>query len=417
VIIAHVGTVLGGAGTGTLKIHRAVRSAGVTSRFFAADPRGASPDDAVIPFPRVIRSRNSPGGLLYRLALKAYTMHRPPGAGLFSYTSLPMDTPFPFDIVRPDVIHLHWIAQGIDYGTFFNSIPSSLPVVWTLNDMEPFSGGCHYAGGCLRYQHACGRCPQLNALRNPFDLSAITFARKRASYARLNLSVVAVGNANVLEARQSPLLAHVRGFHVIPIGIDTSAFAPRDRSASRAKLGLPDDRIVLAFGAVEPGSVYKGLPVLLDAIGRLRHRDRVLLQFFGGVLPADISLPDGSWRHAGFEHDPRRLSEIYSAADVLVLPSLSEALGQVGLEALACGTPVVGSRVGGIPDYVIHETTGLLSTAGDAGELAANLDWIIEHPEARHQFGAAGPPLVRERFSLDAMRRSYVALYERLTAC
>jgi glycosyltransferase involved in cell wall biosynthesis len=415
VIVAHVGSIGGGAGAAALKVHRALRESGVTSRFFAVDAMGAAPDDEITRFPmRHVASWNSPRSLLFRLAIKTYNTRRPVGAGLFSYTSLPVDSPFPFDLVRPDVIHLHWVAQGIDYRTFFDSIPSSVPVVWTLHDMEPFTGGCHYAGACVRYQRACGNCPQLNALRNPADLSAITFRRKKKRYARLNLTVVAVATANLEEARRAPLFADAREFTVIPVGIDTAVFTPRDRSTCREQLGLSTDRIVVAFGAVDLGSVYKGFSVLLDALARLRNRDRVLLLLFGGPLPPNVS-PPGAWHHAGFVRDPERLSTIYSAADVYVLPSLSEALGQVGLEALACGTPVVGSRVGGVPDYVLDRKTGLLFDAGKGDDLAATLDLIIDHPADRLQYGRAGPALVREHFSVDVVNRSYLALYERLT--
>jgi glycosyltransferase involved in cell wall biosynthesis len=415
-IVAHVGSVGGGAGTASFKIHRALRNSGVTSRFFSADPRGASPGDEIACFPRQREaSWNSPRSLLFRAAIKMYNTRRPAGAGLFSYTSLPFDSPFPFDLVQPDIIHLHWVAQGIDYRTFFDSIPSRHPVVWTLHDMEPFTGGCHYAGGCVRYQEACGTCPQLNGLRNPADLSAITFRRKRERYAHLNLAVVALATANLQEARRAPLFAGVREFAVIPIGIDTRLFAPRDRATCRAQIGLPDDRIVIAFGALELGSIYKGFTVLLDALARLRNRARVRLLLFGGPLPPGVSLPAGTWHHAGFVRDPVQLSAVYSAADVYVLPSLSEGLGQVGLEALACGTPVVGSRVGGIPDYVLDGTTGRLFEAGNAGDLGEALDWMIEHPVERKQYGAAGPPFVRDRFSIDGVNRAYLSLYERLT--
>jgi glycosyltransferase involved in cell wall biosynthesis len=416
VIVAHVGSIDGGAGAAALNIHRAMRDDGVSSRFLAMDPARRPPEADVLQFPRRVAGRNSPRALLFRAALKIYTTGRPAGAGLFSYTGLPIDSPFPFDLVRPDLIHLHWIAQGIDYRSFFRSIPPGLPVVWTLHDTEPFTGGCHATGGCVRYRRGCGSCPQLNALRNAVDLSAITIRRKRRLYRGLNLTMVAIGEANAGQAKRASVLAGTHGVTVIPIGIDVTRFTPRSRAESRAALGIQQDRLVIAFGAIDLGNVYKGFNVLLDALSRLRNRDRILLLLFGGPLPADVSLPAGGWLHAGFEQDARRLSSIYAAADVFVLPSLSEALGQVGLEALACGTPVVGSRVGGIPDYVIEGKTGRLVEPGNAGELAATLDWMIEHPEERRDYGAAGPALIRERFSVAAVTRSYRTLYERLTA-
>src|SRR5436309_3008736 len=135
-MVAQVGGVFGGAGVAALRIHHAVRAEGIASRLFTVDLGAVDAPDDVLPFPRTLTRRNSPSGMLYRLVLKTYTTHRPADAGLFSYTRLPIATPFPFDIVRPDVIHLHWIAQGLDYRTLFDSIPAALPVVWTLHDME-----------------------------------------------------------------------------------------------------------------------------------------------------------------------------------------------------------------------------------------------------------------------------------------
>ena len=412
-IVAHVGAIGGGAGTAALKIHRGLKQAGVTSWYFAADATGASAHDAVTPLPRRGAPPYAPGALLFRAAVKAYNTGRPDGAGLFSYTSLPVDSPFPFDVVRPDVIHLHWIAQGIDYRSFFRSIPRTQPVVWTLLDMEPFTGGCHYAGPCLRYETGCGRCPQLNGLRSPFDLSGVTFRRKRRLYEHLNLTVVAVGQANAVEARRSPLFAHVREFQVIPVGIDTAVFTPRRRQESRARLGLPEDALVLSFAAVDLMNIYKGFPVLLEAIRRLSNRGRVRLLLTGGPLPAGLQLPVPH-HHAGFTRDAGVLAEIYSASDVHVLPSLSEGLGQVGLEAMACGTPVVGSRVGGVPDYVLDGRTGLLFEAGRAGDLAEKLDWMIQHQAERRSMGAAGTRLIRNLFSVEHVQAAYMTLYDRV---
>jgi len=97
-----------------------------------------------------------------------------------------------------------------------------------------------------------------------------------------------------------------------------------------------------------------------------------------------------------------------------VLPSLSEGLGQVGLEAMACGTPVVGSRVGGVPDYVLDGRTGLLFEAGRAGDLAEKLDWMIQHQAERRSMGAAGTRLIRNLFSVEHVQAAYMTLYDRV---
>jgi glycosyltransferase involved in cell wall biosynthesis len=412
-IVAHMVTSLGGgAGIATARIHRGVAGRNIDSRLFVADPRSLGGDALLRP----MRTRGPVRQLAYRVALKLYTRGRPPAAGVFSYTSLPAATPFPFDLVRPDVIHLHWIAQGFDYGSLFASIPDGLPVVWTLHDAEPFSGGCHSALTCRRFEARCGRCPQLNGLRNPWDLSAITCRRKRRWYRRLDLHAVAVSRSIARDAGASATMAGARSITVIPNGVDLERFMPHDSNAARARLGVPRDRFVVVFGAVEPDNRLKGGWVLAEALARMRNRDRVFLLVFGGPLAGDFSFGGAEWRHLGYLGEPHQLAEAYSAADVFALPSLAEPFGQVGIEALACGTPVVGSRVGGIPDFVHDGENGLLVEPGDASELAQRLDWLIEHPDAVRRFGANGPPLVRERFSSGSVAEQYAALYHRITA-
>jgi glycosyltransferase involved in cell wall biosynthesis len=414
VIVAHVGAVGGGAGTAALKIHDGIRRAGVESAYFTVDARATDASRGIRLLPRRdVAAWNSPRSLLFRAAIKAYHTRRPRGAGLFSYTSLPARTPFPFDLVRPDVVHLNWIAQGIDYRSFFRSIPAAQPVVWSLLDMEPFTGGCHYAAGCERYERGCGRCPQLNALRNPFDLSSITFARKRRLYAHLNLTVVAVSRAHCDEARRSPLFARVTDIRIIPVGIDTTMFAPAARAEARARFGLGEHELAVSFAAVDLMNVAKGFPTLLAALELMRGRASVRLLLAGGALPDDVRVAVPVV-HAGFETDPRKLAAFYSAADVHVVPSMSEALGQVGLEAMACGTPVIGSRVGGIPDYVRDNGTGLLFTAGDAGALASSLDTLATMPDVRRRMAAAARALVASEFSVDSVTRAYLELYEQI---
>jgi glycosyltransferase involved in cell wall biosynthesis len=145
----------------------------------------------------------------------------------------------------------------------------------------------------------------------------------------------------------------------------------------------------------------------------MRGRASVRLLLAGGALPDDVRVPVPVV-HAGFETDPRKLAAFYSAADVHVVPSISEALGQVGLEAMACGTPVIGSRVGGVPDYVRDNETGLLFTAGDADALASSLDTLAAMPDVRRRMAAAARALVASEFSVDSVTRAYLELYEQI---
>ncbi|MEC9093456.1 MAG: hypothetical protein VX438_12160, partial [Planctomycetota bacterium] len=85
------------------------------------------------------------------------------------------------------LVHLHWVAFLLDYITFFRSLPVAIPVVWTLHDMNAFTGGCHYSAGCNRYKHGCGNCFQL-ANPSSDDLSAVTLENKKRALAKTNLT-------------------------------------------------------------------------------------------------------------------------------------------------------------------------------------------------------------------------------------
>ena len=405
----------GGAGIAAFKIHHAVRRAGVTSLFFSLDAREDQIKAGVLPFPRPSYEPNSWAGLKYRAALKLYTRHRPAGSGMFSYHSMPFATPLPAKQKRPDIIHLHWIATGFDYPSLLGSLPKGIPVVWTLHDMEPFTGGCHHNFGCQKFQTACRSCPQLNAFRNPWDLSAIDFKQKTAAYRKLNLHVATVGSELGRDAAKSALFRSVKSMQTIPNGIAVETFTPRDPAECRKALGIPADKYVLGFGAADLSSIYKGLPVLLEALKRTRHQKDFFLLLFGGSPPPNLGLAPGSWLHAGYSSEPDTLARWYSACDLFVFPSLAESLGQVGLEALSCETPVLGSRVGGIPDYLADGVTGRLTQPGDAAELAEKLDWFFEHQAEGKQFGIAGRNVVKERFSLETMQARYLELYHRIT--
>jgi glycosyltransferase involved in cell wall biosynthesis len=119
-------------------------------------------------------------------------------------------------------------------------------------------------------------------------------------------------------------------------------------------------------------------------------------------------------RFLGYLYDERFLSICYSAADIFVMPSLQEALGQTALESMACGTPVVGFNVDGVPDIVKPFQTGLLARKGDAEDLANKIQWMVEHPQERGQMGTTARHLIEQEHTLDIQAQRYIELYNSL---
>lgn len=276
---------------------------------------------------------------------------------------------------QPELIHLHWVNDLLDYAHVLPLIPASVPVVWTLHDMSAFTGGCCYALDCERFQTGCGCCPQLASDR-PGDLSARSFRRRaralRAIRARLHLIAPSAWMARM--AASSRLFAGLP-CAVIPNAVDLACFHPRQRDAGRAQLGLAPSSPLVLFVAASVSNPVKGMAALLAALPQLQVACPVPLTVacIGSrpeALPAVV-------RWLGRVTDPEALAALYAAADLLVVPSMIDNAPNVIAEAHACGLPVLASAVGGIPEMIEAGHTGELVPPGDSAALAAAINLLI----------------------------------------
>jgi glycosyltransferase involved in cell wall biosynthesis len=312
-----------------------------------------------------------------------------------------------------DVVNLHWIAGFLDHRYFFARMPRRVPVVWTLHDMNAFTGGCYYDEGCGRYTVACGECPQLGS-QDDRDLSRQIWRRKRMALESIPLGgLYLVANSRWLaaEAARSSLMGNLP-ITVIHYGLDVEVFAPRDRLHARSVLGVPADAAVLLFGAASVENRRKGFGLLGEALAGLSRFSNLVLVTFGRGTP---KLPcDVPHIHFGRVEADRFLCVLYSAADVFVMPSLQEAFGQTVLEAMACGTPVIAFAVGGIREIVQNGITGCLVNPADAGALREAICGLLQDPSKRAEMSVNCRRIVLERYTLEVQARRYAELYERI---
>ena len=279
--------------------------------------------------------------------------------------------------------------------------------------MNPFTGGCHYTDGCERYQVGCGRCPQLGSTRT-FDLSRRIWKRKQASYDSIRsgkLHLVPLNSWMAQLVQKSSLLGRFP-VTIIPNGLDTEEFAPRDIRMAREALGLPQDAKVILFVADSVSRERKGLGLLSKALERLSRIPNLCLATVGGGAP----LLDGPIRvcHLGRTDNDRLLSFIYSAADIFVIPSLEDNMPNTVLESLACGTPVVGFDTGGIPEMVRPGVTGTLVPVGDSVALEQARAALLQDDATREEMSRNCRRIAVEEYSLEGLGRNYRHLYERI---
>jgi glycosyltransferase involved in cell wall biosynthesis len=314
---------------------------------------------------------------------------------------------------RPDVVNLHWISRWIDQPSFFASLPPDLPIVWSLHDMNPFTGGCHHAGDCERFTNHCQDCPQLKN-PGPRDDAFRFFEIKKRCYAGKNLHVVSSSDWMSAQARRSALLRHARSFHTIPLGLDTEAFKPIEKSCARQALAIDSERFVVGFACADLSSPDKGGVVLVEALRALADQAKITLLVLGaGKLP--VSADGYQLIELGSINSPRLQSLFYSACDVFAAPSRIESFGLTALEAMACGTPVVAFRTGGLVDVIADGETGLLEKkVGSVAGLHDQLAWMLQHPTERRNMGPAARQRVEKQFTGNLMAKRYVELYDSL---
>jgi glycosyltransferase involved in cell wall biosynthesis len=414
--ITHLSTydLTGGAARSAYRLHSGLRSRGCDSRLVVLEKQ--STDPSVILFePRFDLWTRLRRGVRRRLIERSQKSleSRPPGASYFTDDRNQHGSDVLRQALPTDILHLHWIARFIGYTDFFRRLPPRLPLVWTLHDMNPFTGGCHHAGDCRNFFESCGNCPQLGS-PSPHDFSSAIWKRKRRSYARLEPSRVAIITPSQWlagEAKLSALMGHLP-INVIPYGVDTQTFQPRGRAKAREVLGVPPHATVLLFVAQWMEDKYKGMPTLLQAIDRLKASpDLCLLTIGRGEPLQDCPLPNIS---LGAISDEERLSFVYSAADMFLLPTLQDNFPNTALEALACGLPVIGSKVGGVPEIVRDGLTGLLVEPANPQALASAIAELVGNPERRKEMSANCRRIAVQEYALEVQARRYVELYATL---
>jgi glycosyltransferase involved in cell wall biosynthesis len=307
-------------------------------------------------------------------------------------------------VAQSDIVNLHWIGRLLNNETVSIEEIGKLekPLVWTLHDQWAFCGAEHYTSPPLPGETASsderfadGYSPASRpAHESGPDLNRRTWLRKRRAWRR-PIHVVCPSHWLADCARRSTLMGDWP-ITVIPNPIDLTVWAPCEQAQARALLGLPADPPLVLFGAMGGGAdPRKGADLLLDALQRLRSQvagtplQQLELVVFGQSRPAeppDLGFPI---HYSGHLHDDISLRLLYVAADVFVISSRQDNLPNTGLEAHACGTPVVAFASGGLVDIVDPQITGALAEPFDPHSLAVAIRWVLEDPQRRRQLGAA----------------------------
>lgn len=309
--------------------------------------------------------------------------------------------------LTPDVLHLHWVGEGFMPIRALDKL--LMPVVWTLHDQWTYTGGCHYAGDCTGFTSSCGNCPQLRQ-PNVNDLSARMLRERLAAWRDVPLTIVAPSQWMAAQARQSRVLRDKR-IEVIPNTLPLHVYQPLDKSMARRALGLPEHRRLILFGTASKTSEQrKGYAEMQAAVAALARHPRA--HELGLVILGAENVHVSEWElpvwSVGVLRDDVALALAYSAADCFAAPSRQDNLPNTVLEAMACGVPSVAFHIGGMPDLIVHEQTGMLVQPFDGQAFADAILHTLDHTES---YGAAARARAEAFFAPAVVAGQHRALY------
>ena len=408
-----------GASNVALRVHRGLLRLGHDSRMFVAQRRGEPVDSTVVvyepPTDYPMRVRRRLRDLQINRSFARYRKSRPLGFEAFSDDRTRHGSEFLKQIPSCDILHIQQMYQVFDFRSLFGNVPQHTPVVRTLHDASFFAGGCHSPEGCEKYTEQCGACPQLGS-QDPEDLSREIWQRKASVLKTIpqgRLYVVSPSRWLMNEAKRSALLKNVPVV-LIPYGVDTDVFCPRDRRCARDLFGIPQDALVILFVSNPVHRPIKGFALLAQALeGMDRVPNLTVVSVGSGKPPVPVPIPYLSLGPLGNE---RLLSFAYSAADMFALPSRQDNFPSTVLEAMACGTPVIGSAVGGVIDMVRPGITGSLFPAQDATALRSVIHTMCQDAAKRAEISANCRRIAVEEYSLEVQAKRHVELYSGILA-
>jgi glycosyltransferase involved in cell wall biosynthesis len=406
-VVHFASSLQGGANIAGVRLHLALLRQGVSSVFYHGEGRGNGP--SFVPFNRQtdFLSRN-------RAAIRtSIWARRWSESGFVVGNRWIRKTPAPKLDWENTVVCLHWVSRWLDLPSFLQSVPKHVPIVWTLHDLIPITGGCANPYDCGHYKATCGFCPQLANPRRE-DMAYSGQQEKIGLFQGSNIHLVANSNWTLGKAMESALGQYAQSITKIHYGIDLGAYRAIDKETARLSLSLhTDNKFIIGFSCLDFNDERKGAKKLLRALSELpaELQKRILLLVLGGgTWPAlDCSVEMVS---LGSLSDSRFQSIFYSSLDLFVLASSSETFGNVVIEAMACGTPVVAFDCGGPGDTVRDGITGfLVPPSEDFRGLGERIKWMAEHVQERQGMGEKARSDVELRFSDSVMAENYLQLF------
>jgi len=304
--------------------------------------------------------------------------------------------------------HLHWIPGTVELGPSFQRAP----LVWTLHDMWPFTGGCHHSLKCEAFTDGCGHCPQVRGL---FRKRVAAMRTNKFEYLRSAETFAAVAPSNWMTrtAQQSSILKDKR-IETIYNPVEDVFFQSHNRKTCRERLKIPQDSFVIGTSAANLRDPLKGISKLLELLHRLADRyleKQFVLLCIGAGKVIDST---GSLRiiHTGFISDRSEVAAAMGTLDIFVSASIAESAGLAVAEALAGGVPIACTNTGGMSECIDSGRNGIFI------ENSRNFENFVialyTNKNLRHTYSENAREFAKLRYLSATVHKRYFDLYQDL---
>lgn len=312
---------------------------------------------------------------------------------------------------KGSVIHLHNLHGGYFSPFALPMLSNSKPTIWTLHDMQAITGYCAHSFECHKWECGCNGCPDLNisgGLKK--DTTAFIWQNKKLIYNNSNLNIVCP--SNWLKQKVERSILKDKPIHLIYNGIDNSIFYKQNKMLSRNALGLPQNKTILLFNAHGgTDNIWKGGSYLSEVYKELSQKYDLLFINIGGDI---TSYKSEDWFDVSYITDEKTMALYYSAANLFLYPSLADNCPLVVLESLACGTPVIAFRTGGIPELISNLNNGYVANYKDKNDFINGIKMFLDNPEKMATAYDIASQSVLSKFTLEQMVSSYLELYNKV---
>jgi glycosyltransferase involved in cell wall biosynthesis len=403
--VLHIvaGDLTGGAARGAYWLHKGLIELGVNSKIFTNSKTTLGYENIMTLTSKKDKAINILSRQFDKLLLFFYPNRK---RIIFSSGLFGLDFTKKKEYKEADIIHLHWINGGLVNIKHLSKIDK--PIVWTMRDMWPMTGGCHYPMDCQKYKTGCGSCKQLESYE--YDLSKFILNRK-IKYLPKNIKLIGISHWLSDKARESKLFKKVN-IQTISNNINTKEFFPVDKKLAREILGIKTEKNIILVGSTNLKDFYKGFGKFQNAVKSL-GKEKYFLCFFGNINKRSAEELGFDYKSFGYLNDNISLRLVYSCADVFVAPSLMDAFGKTIAEAMACGTPTVCFDATGPKDIVDHKINGYKAKPFESDDLADGIKWILN---SSNYFNISQNAInkVKTEFDNVVIAQKYIKLYKEL---